>query len=49
MLKKIYGRVQYLGRKGKFKEYKRNDQRIQEGISTRYGRRGKTRMQERNV
>jgi len=49
MLKKIYGRVQYLGRKGEFKEYKRNNQRIQEGISTRYGRHSETRIRERNV
>jgi len=49
MLKKIYGRVQYLGRKEEFKKCKRNDQRIQEGISIRYGRRSETRMQERNI
>jgi len=37
-LKEIYGRVQYLGRKGEFKEYKGSNQRIQEGILVRHRR-----------
>ena len=49
MLEEIYGRIRHLGRKGEFEEHKRSDQRIQERISARYGRHGKTRMRRNNV
>jgi len=42
MLERIYGRVRHLGRKGEFKERKRSNQRIQEGILARYRRCGET-------
>jgi len=38
-----------LGRKGKFRERKRSNRRIQEGISARYGRCSETRMRGRNI
>jgi len=49
MLKEIYGKVRYLGRKREFKKCKESNSRIQEGISARHGRCSKTRMQGRNV
>jgi len=49
MLEEIYSGVRYLGRKGEFGEYKRSNQRIQEGILVRYRRCGKTRTQGRNI
>ena len=44
MLEGIHGRVRYVERKREFGECKRGNQRIQKGISMRYGRCGKTRM-----
>jgi len=48
-MERIYGRIRHLGRKGEFRECKRSDQRIREGILTRYRRRGAARTQKRNV
>jgi len=48
-LEGIHGRIRYLGRKGEFREHKRSNQRIREGISTRYGRCGMARAQRKYV
>jgi len=49
MLERIYGGVRHMGRKGKFKERTRSNQRIREGVSKGYGRRGAVRAQRRNI
>jgi len=40
MLERIYGGIQYLGRKGEFEECTRGNRRIRERVSTGYGRCG---------
>jgi len=49
MLERIYGRIGHLGRKGEFEKCQRSNQKIQEGISVRHERCGKTRTQRRNI
>jgi len=49
MLKGIYSRIRYMGRKRELEECKRSDQRVQKGIPMRYGRCGKIRTRRRNV
>jgi len=36
MMERVYSKVQYLERKREFKECKRSNQRIREGISVKY-------------
>jgi len=43
MMERIYSRVKHMGRKREFGECKRSSQRVREGISMRYGRRGAAR------
>ena len=45
----IHGRIRYLGRKGKSRKYKRDSQRVQKGIPTRYRRCKITRKRKRNI
>jgi len=49
MLERIYGRIQYLGRKGEFEECTRGNQRIRERVLMGYGRCGVARARRRNV
>jgi len=49
MLERIYGGIQYLGRKGEFRERKRSDQRIRKGILKRHGRCGTARTRGNDV
>jgi len=49
MLERIYSRIQYLGRKGEFRECKRSNQRIQKRISERHRRRSMARARRRNI
>jgi len=48
-MKRIYGRVGYLGRKGEFRKRKRSNRRIRERVSARHRRCGAARMRGNDV